>query len=527
LCGSGQFEEAVSIFLDLGELDEAAIAAEKAVPHLVERADWVVLLRWLDALGEERIEAHPLLQGARIRSLSGRRRLPQVQELIRNLHRSGELQKIVSADPSVMPYVGQALQWRSAEALELLDNYPVDHYSDAIRFELLAIGSRTPTVAPRALRFTDIMERQVSWGLLVQGRLDDLLVMLPDGADWPPSNYFRSPHPLPALIWRGELARARELLDQVHQTVRDGWHSDFWFFHEAWLLWAEGRYEEALAAATSAVEHSSRTGFGWEPCFDMVVGFMLVVLGRHKDARTVLSGAIRQSMSSQKRAYAEWGLTFSGLSFLIEEKYDDAARTLRRAVDGMRRARRTLMWPLAGIFLAKAEAELGNTEDAVTVANEAYDVAAEMGALFILRRALEFAPSVVEHQITHDRQSDRWRRIEGFGRPASPTGTVAVRAGGGRQILIQPFGDSPDLCLDGRPACIRPGSTESSCRPSSSPTPTSATEATTSARWCTGCASAPRSASVAARAAWCSGRRARPSTAATCASSGWWPRPPT
>jgi DNA-binding SARP family transcriptional activator len=456
----GMFEEAVQILLDLGDVDEATLVAERAAPGLIARADWSLMTRWFEQFGPERVEAHPLLQGAQLRCLYGTRRITEMIAKIQELHASQLLGKIAKADPGVVSYLGWALQWRPAEALELLATYQGDFRAEGVRFELQAVSGRDPVAVPAGKNWSD-MERLVSWGLLVQGRLPDLMPMLPNENDWPPVNFYRTPHPLLGLVWQGEVGRARELLDQVPSAVREGAHTDLWFFHEAWVRWAEGDLPAALEAARAAVAHSSRTGFGWEPCFDTVVGFFLVLLGQTDDARCVLGESLRRSTAARNRAYAEWALTFEGLACLMDGEPADAVRRLRRAYDGMRRARRTLMMPLAGVYLADAEYQLGNEARSYELAREAHDAAEQMGALFVLQRGLENVPNVLERQIAHDDEDHRWRRIQLLRRsPLSPTTsrestTRTVSPTGGHTLEIQTFGDNADLIVDGQPAGVK------------------------------------------------------------------------
>jgi hypothetical protein len=169
-------------------------------------------------------------------------------------------------------------------------------------------------------------------------------------------------------VWRGEITRARELWDEIPVAVREGAHTDLWFFLEAWLLWAEGDLSGALATAEAAVAHSRKTRFGWEPCFDVMVGYMLVNSGRVNDARSVLADSISQSSASGMRAYVEWGQTFQGLAFLRSDMVNDAQRVLRRCVADMQRADRRLMLPFAGVYLAEAEWRAGEHEKAAAAA---------------------------------------------------------------------------------------------------------------------------------------------------------------
>jgi DNA-binding SARP family transcriptional activator len=302
------------------------------------------------------------------------------------------------------------------------------------------------------------MERIMTWGLLVQGRLGELLRLLPEDGDWPPRSFWRTPHPMIGLLWRGEVARARQMWDEVPAAVREGAHTDLWFFHEAWLSWSEGDVDAALAAAEAAVAHSRKTSFGWEPCFDVVVGYMLILSGRVNDARSVLADSISRSSASGMRSYVEWAQAFQGLAFLRSDRVADAQRTLRRCVGSMQRAERRLMLPFAGAYLAEAEARAGEHERATAAADLAYDAAAGMGALFALQRALRDVPGVLQRQIGGDGGDGRWRRVVGV----RPTGLVGAAASAAEphddaKVLldVQTFGDDPDLVVNGVPCEVR------------------------------------------------------------------------
>lgn len=450
----GMSEEAVENYLDAGELDKAADVAERAVAALATRADWQVLLRWLDAFGPEAVESRPILLGARLRALYGVRRIPEAQALIRRLHQEGTLSDVAKADPGSVAFLGYAMQWRPAEALELIRNYEGDYRADAVRYELEAVAGREPVAPPPGLDWGD-SERVYTWGLLVQGRLDQMLRMLPSEGDWPPRSFYRTPHPLLALVWRGELALARELLDEVPEAIRSGAHTDLWFFHDAWLLWAEGQHEKALWAAEAAVEHSRKTRFGWEPCFEVVVGALQLALGQVDDARMTLADAISRSAASGNRCYVEWGQTFQGLAYLRIDRPEDAARVLRTATEGMRAAGRTLMLPFAATYLAEAEALLGFTEAASAAIELAYETASATGCLFVLKNALNDVPAVLRRQIESDVSGTRWRQLAGQRPPAARKRQPATPSE--RMVIVDVHTHGPvlDLIVDGVPRCSR------------------------------------------------------------------------
>ncbi|MEV4380960.1 BTAD domain-containing putative transcriptional regulator [Streptosporangium sp. NPDC049644] len=450
----GMHEDAVETYLEAGELEKAADVAERAVAALSARADWLVLLRWLEAFGNQVVESRPVLLGALLRALYGVRRIPEAQALIGRLHQEGVLGDVAKSDPGAVAFVGYAMQWRPAEALELIRNYEGDFRAEAVRYELEAVAGREPVASPPGRDWVD-SERVYSWGLLVQGRLDQLLRMLPDEDDWPPRSFFRTPHPLLALVWRGELALARELLDEVPEAIKFGAHTDLWFFHEAWLLWAEGQTEKALWAAESAVEHSRRTRFGWEPCFEVVVGVLQLTLGRVDDARMTLADAISRSAASGNRCYAEWGQTFQGLAYLRIDRPEDAVRVLRTATEAMRAAGRTLMLPFAATYLAEAEARLGHAEAASAAVELAYETANAIGCLFILKNALNDVPGVLRRQIENDVGGTRWRQLVGHQPPEARKRQPAVASERVIVIDVHTHGPVLDLIVDGVPRCSR------------------------------------------------------------------------
>lgn len=453
LARSGSHEDAVEAFLEAGDIESAVTEAELAVTTVCQRADWGLLERWFAALGPDAVTASPFLTAARLKSLVGRRGLAAAQELIRLLATNGRLEGVTTADPSVTAYIGWSLQWSPAEALTLMKGVIGDFRSEAVRFELEAISGRDPVDAPDRDEWSDV-ERLLSWGLLVQGRLDPLIELLPCDVDWPPRSFFRTPHPLLGLVWRGSITRARELFDEVPETTKAGAHTDLWFFHEAWLCWAEGDLPAALRAAEAAVDHSRKTGFGWEPCFHSVVGCMLIANDRVDDAEVVLAESIARSGAAGALAYVEWAQTFLGLAHLRSGRARDAARVLRLAVAQMVRARRTLMVPIAATYLSEAEHQLGNIAGSRNAAATALHAATEMDASFVLRRALNDVPSVLHRQMDGP-DGDVWRRMTEF-RPVAPH--IRVEEPGSAptsRMHVQTFGPNADIVLDGARLSVR------------------------------------------------------------------------
>jgi len=453
LVETNHFEEAVELFLSLGELDRATEVAESGVGGLLARGDYETTLRWLHALGVERVGESPPLLGAEIAALRGARRLNEARELALCLHTSGRLTAVVEAEDSVIAHVAWSMLWQPKEGLDLLDRYPTSSRALSVRYMLEATSGIDPAMPPQRVQPNET-DRLMSWALMVQGRLDELVAMLPSEDQWPPRTPYTTPHPLLGLVWRGELERARTLLDDVPSDVKQRIEYDVWNYLEAWLLLAEGDAEGALVAAEFAVAHSRITGFGFEPVFQIVQGEALLSLNRVKEAVKVLSETIEKNRASGLLAYTEWGLTYLGRARLLEDRNQEAVELLREAVEGMTRAQRLLLLPAAAIYLAEAERRLANEARAESAAAIAYSTSLTMGAFTPLRRALTQFPEVAYWVLERDSTTAaEWRRLlRSF--DSAATRTAAVERSGA-VFDIQPFGLSTDIIVDGIAANVR------------------------------------------------------------------------
>ena len=357
---------------------------------------------------------------------------------------------VAAADPGVVPYLGLVFHWQPRDALDLVNQHVGDFRTEVVRYELEVLSGSRPVTPPTGVDWSD-MERVMSYGLLMQGRLDQLLEMLPSDGDWANPGFYRTPHPLLGLVWRGELDRARALLDRVPSEVRSQSHVDNWCFHEAWLSWAENDAGAMLSAAESAVRHSREAGRGAESCLQVVRALALLELDRVDEALTVLVESIARSRSDGVVAYAEWGQTFLGLALMAKERPVEAARVLQEAFNGMLAAERRLMLPLTGLYLSEALAQIGEEERASRAADVAFDQAERTSSQFVLERGLRHVPAVVDRHISNDPHS-RWRRLL-LARLAEADEKAIVLPDAARRrvfIEIQTLGDAPDILVDGR-----------------------------------------------------------------------------
>ncbi|MCX2933749.1 hypothetical protein ORI20_26105 [Mycobacterium sp. CVI_P3] len=450
LCRAAHYEDATELLLEIGHPDEAISAVESACRQLIDRSDWTTVLRWTDALGAERTRRSPVLLGALIPALRSARRLEEARTLIRELHADGRLADVLATDGRLITHVAWTMLWRPQEGLDLLDRYDTAGNAAGARYMLEVTTSAEPVEPVRGSGWNEV-DRLVSWGLMVQGRLDDLVAMLPTEDRWPPRTPYTTPHPLLGLVWRGELDRAKELFDQVPEEFKRHIHTDLWYYLEAWLLLARDDPQGALVAAEQAIAHSRRTHFGFEPVFQIVYAEALLSLGRTDDAVAVLTDSIETSRFRGLRAYEEWGQTLLGHALLLKSEDTEAAALLTSCVDAMSGANRLLLLPAATIFLAEAHRRLGRPETSLEIADHAYQIAKLMGSFFGLKRALDRVPDLRAQLL---RQGDsKWRRVTN-----GPNLIVKNRnpdSNDGTLVLIQPFGAAPDIHVNGRPVGIR------------------------------------------------------------------------
>jgi LuxR family transcriptional regulator, maltose regulon positive regulatory protein len=446
LLHEGRYEEAIELLLDINAIDEASVAAERAVGTLIGHGDWEVLLRWIERFGRQRVEANAILLGAELAALRGARRLHECRARIQELEVEGRLAEVLDADPRILTHAAWAMLKRPTDGLALLDRYDGDRRAGGVRFLLEVLSGTSPVVPPRGQPW-DENDRLVSWGLMVQGRIDDLVGMLPSADQWPPRTPFGTPHPLLGLVWRGELARCRQLFEQVPLDEKARVHTDLWHYLESWLLFAEGDVGTAAIVAERAVAYSRQTGFNFESVFQIAEAQALLGLGRFDEAMSLIEDSLSVCRSAGLLAYVEWGMAFLGKAQLLLGNDEQAVTELRASVNSMDRSRRYLMLPMAATFLAEAEARVGELERADAAARLAYDTARRMGSFFMLHLALQDFPRVLEGQ--RDRSTDRdWRHL-GAGRttsyPAARTTSTSTMV-----ARLQPFGGDPHLLVNGQ-----------------------------------------------------------------------------
>jgi DNA-binding SARP family transcriptional activator len=414
-------EEATELFLAIGDLDQTAACIPVALRAIYQRADWTVLLRWLDGIGEDRIQRDPLLQGAQIRALHGGRRFEEVRALIRRLDQLGQLRRVTEADPGVVATIGWVMQVASGEARQMLDRYDGDHRARTVRYMLDATSGLDPVVPPALADFEDV-ERTASWGFFVQGRLNQLEDLIP--AD--PASLILNPNPVLAVIWRGDIRAAQGLWERVPLEIKERPHSSF---VEACLHLALRDFDAAISSAEEGIVHSRKTGFLLDSMDEVIVGDCMVRLGMVDDGVLFLEELIPKLAAAENRSMLEWAQTCLGAAYLQAGRTDQALAVLREAVRSMQRSGRRFVLSTAAVYLAEAEHRSGD----IDASHEAASVAREIEA---------------------DTSGTRWRRLI----PTPSAHPRAPQVDSRRSctaIDVQTFGSQCDVFVDGQ--CVDSG----------------------------------------------------------------------
>jgi ATP/maltotriose-dependent transcriptional regulator MalT/DNA-binding SARP family transcriptional activator len=436
-------QEATELYLSVGELAQAQMTAETAVADLCERSDWDTFLRWADRLGRDRLNASPRLLAALIRSLFGQRRFEETVELIRTLDRRGLLRAAMEADQALLATAAWALQSDPAEARRLLDRYQGDYRADVVRFMLRVCTDLAPAVPPLGSDWGDV-ERIMSWGLLLQGRVNDLGEFVPSDPDAAVVN----PNVILASVFGGRISEARDLWNRVPQEIRDRPQSHF---VEALLLLSEGETELALAAIQVALTDSRKTTFFLFSAYEVLSGYILFRLGRNDDAVAALQDGIERTARSGQTAILEWGQMYLGFALLLEGRAEAARPLLHECVHSMSKAHRRLFLPTAAACLSEAEARCGDLDAAHEAADLAYHTAALMGTFSALLPALRSFPEIARREDARDPGRMRWRRLVIAPSARPPRQAAAV---GSVRLGLQPFGPDRDIWVNGAPQKI-------------------------------------------------------------------------
>jgi LuxR family transcriptional regulator, maltose regulon positive regulatory protein len=440
-----QYEEATEVWMALGDLDAARETAAQALTALYCRADWQVVVRWLDVFGEQAVYADPRLIGACVRAAHGMREWERARAVIRKTDREGRLRAAVELDPSLLATVAWVMQAHPQEALGLLDKYEGDPRADVVRY-MIEVTVATRYVAPPDARGLADVERQLSWGLFLQGRLGELARM----ANFDDESAVLNPNLVLAAAFRENTDVAGGLWRRVPQEIRERAHSRF---IEAILYLANGDHERAREHLRAAMTDSQRQGFSLLPVYEIFMGYLQLTDFGPDAAIGQLEPVLDEMSRTGQTAYVEIAQCFLGLAYLRADRTEEARLILRETVASMTLSQRRLMLAMAAAGLSEAEARTGDAEAAAEAAERAYHASRLTGTFSLLVQAVRLFPDIQRRALARDPADARWRRLV-VAPSARPGPGAAPVAAPEVALVLQPFGRYRDLMVNGRPANI-------------------------------------------------------------------------
>ena len=445
LAETRQFKDATDVWISLGDLERAHETAVQALPTLFADADWQVIMRWLDRFGEPRVYSDPQLIGAYVRAVHGVREFERARTLIRRLDREGRLRAAIELDPALLATAAWAMQAHPQEALGLLDKYEGDARADVVRYMIEVTVASRPVPAPDARDLPDV-ERLLSWGLFLQGRLGELARLGP--AD--DRTAVLNPNVVLAATFLENTEVAAALWERVPPEIRERAHSRF---IAAMIALSTGDHAGARHHLEQAVADSQREGFSLQPVYEIFLGYLHLTDTGPEAAVARLEPVLEEMSRTGQAAYAEMAQCFLGLAYLRADRVTEARLILGEAVASMSRCQRRLLLPMAAVGLSEAEARLGDTAAAAEAAELAYHVSMLTCTFSILVQAARLFPDVQRRQLAARPDDSRWRRLvvaPSVRRRPLPTQPEAT----GTTLVLQPFGRQRDLIIDGKPARI-------------------------------------------------------------------------
>src|SRR5262249_52109702 len=145
----------------------------------------------------------------------------------------------------------------------------------------------------------DDVERMLSWGFFLQGRLSDLARLEVVEGDAPVLN----PNVVLAHAFRNQADVARALWQRVPMEIRDRPHSRF---IEAMVGLASGERSAALESLRRASADSHRSGFSLGPVYEIFTGYVLLADDASDDAIDQLVPLLDEAAHAGHAACVEW-----------------------------------------------------------------------------------------------------------------------------------------------------------------------------------------------------------------------------
>jgi DNA-binding SARP family transcriptional activator len=405
----GRLEEVTDLLIEMGDLDQAVVAAEQAVGPVLERLDLVVADRWISALTPYPGGSSERLAAAELMVAVGR------EEYARGTAVSDRLVRLMGDKVGHDPELA---------ALAVMCYWLSERYDDADA--LLARAHDSPAV--RVLRWANAVE-QIGWDARysdepaayggpidtiplrlhwTHGRLTRLLERHPS----PWVEAIQRPWKMSALM---ALGRIDEVIALSEEARTDGLSPMFLdCFTRVELLLETGQAADAWREHIAGRERVAATGSGFFKALHLALEAKLALrLRRDTDqARAALDQIESYPAGRSVQHVIDEHAVWKSLALLFEDHDEEAAVLLRATGERLVERDRLLQLPLIAVYLSEVEWRLENEEAADAAADLALSASRRLGSHHRLLSALRDFPEVVARKIDAEPGlSSEWHRL--------------------------------------------------------------------------------------------------------------------
>jgi ATP/maltotriose-dependent transcriptional regulator MalT len=452
LASEGHHEEATETFLLAGESDEARASCERAIEAVVERSDFAIAERWLEAFAEDAPRRATPLTRAELMVAVGQEQYGRGARIAAELDEIDERERLARSSARA----AAAMAWcyfhvgQIGAAHAVLDAADDGPEVRAARY-LLALTSPGRT-SPYLPALTDgPMDALVMRVHSIRGHLSRLAAS--PASRW--AQTVMAPWRISALRATGHTEQALKLYERMRGTdpAAVGLHA----LVAVEILIDLGRRDEALDALRRGRELVRRSGsIAFEMQSSVLEAKLELRLGGSPDRARSIIDRLEEAMPLREYRYiSEMADTWYGLALLREGHEERARDRLERAVADMRAADRLLDLPTAATYLAEAAWRTGDEEAADRAADLAREAASRQGSNHILLQALADFPTVVSRRLDAEPEADSaWHQI---GRALRSQGVVSI-ATAETVVELREFGRT-SMLVNGEQASPRLGKT--------------------------------------------------------------------
>lgn len=438
LASQDLLEEAVEEYLAAGSPAEALAILNPVLERVIERADFVLAQRWLDALAPVRRDDDMLLAPSELMLAVVQEKFYKGVALADRLEGLGLRMKLAESSERA----AGLMAWCYLHAGRVADidaivgvagNGPE---ADAARYALSVIRDEPGFVADPRFRSLsggpmDALVLRTHFDL---GRLP-LLTVAPTS---PWAAKAAESWLVSALLAAGHTERAFEVYHRL-AALSDSSEQSAWLLAVLGprMMMEIGDHAEAERLLSEGRGRIKATGSSLFESYSLLLEaeFELRLHDDPAAARSVLESLATHPVASTYAFLSEQRDMLTGLVLLHEKKDEEAVAHLRSAVAGMQRGDRLLFLSTAATYLSEAEWRVGDESAADDAADLARTSAERQGSNHYLLKALADFPDVLARSIDLEETADSpWHEI---GRGLAVRGLAGTNAVGATVEVIE------------------------------------------------------------------------------------------